>query len=539
MGNKIVITIGLWLFSLLIMSGQGIPIQLMVVDADGFEKVNHDVKLRLTMSNDTSSTTGQYQEVHITQSNEFGIVSVEMGSGISTTNSQVLGISQFSFSDSEPFIKVELDTSQSLNQYYEVGHVPYSYPLISRRAFKADSADFANQSTNSVFADTAEFARTFVESIDFDTSSTNELQDLTLSSNGYLKLTKSPDSVLISSGNKSGISNLTSYQNRSGCFQGNPEVYDLSILDGYSFITPQIVFDSVAFISARLGTGSSAVWFLFKVDLNNSLIISTENLGSSGAIYRAQSDSIAYMWDATTIYKINSIGTFVDTITTSLSLPYSAVVHDNGDLCWLGTNTIYTLNSSTGNITSVVTASSFNGGLRVVGSDSILVGNKLYNSSTGTVLKSYNFTDAVSYKFYYSRQESRILYYVHSSPYRWYHCDLEGNDSKVFLWGNGDKISTSGLTIEGTLVFETSIQGSYNYNGYITNLPPPAGSSGYIVNRELLSVDIQGVIYQIMSPHSFEYLYQFGKYTACFSSGYQCVTGSDIFTPNKLIRWAR
>lgn len=193
MGNKIVITIGLWLFSLLIMSGQGVPIQLIVMDADGFEKVNHDVKLRLTMSNDTSSTAEQYQEVHITQSNEFGIVSVEMGSGISTTNSQVLGISQFTFSVSEPFIKVELDTSQSLNQYYEVGYVPFSYPLISRRAFKADSADYANQSKNTVYADTAQFAQYFNESYDGDTNASNELQTLNYDAN--------TNSISISSGN--------------------------------------------------------------------------------------------------------------------------------------------------------------------------------------------------------------------------------------------------------------------------------------------------------------------------------------------------
>jgi len=180
MGNKTIITIGLWLFSHLIMSGQGIPIQLMVVDSDGFEKVNHNVKLRLTMSNDTSSTAGQYQEVHITQSNEYGIVSVEMGNGISTTNSHVLGISQFAFSALEPFINVELDTSQSLNQYYEVGYVPYSYPIITRRAFKADSSDYANQSVSSVFADTAQFAQNFNESYDGDTSSTNELQILNI-----------------------------------------------------------------------------------------------------------------------------------------------------------------------------------------------------------------------------------------------------------------------------------------------------------------------------------------------------------------------
>jgi hypothetical protein len=193
MGNKTIITIGLLLFSHLIMSGQGIPIQLMVVDQNGFEMPNTQVKLRLTMRADTSSTTGQYQEVHITQSNEFGIVSVEIGSGISTTNSQVLGISQFAFLASEPFIKVELDTSQSLNQYYEVGYVPYSYPLITRRAFTADSADYANQSVNSEFADTAQFALNFNETYDGDTSSQNEIQSLTYNSK--------ENSISISNGN--------------------------------------------------------------------------------------------------------------------------------------------------------------------------------------------------------------------------------------------------------------------------------------------------------------------------------------------------
>ena len=180
MGNKalkVLVFIGCLSFQGI---AQSIPIQLMVVDSDGFEKVNHAVKLRLTLTNDTSNTTGQYQEVHLTQTNDFGIVSVEIGSGISTTNSKVLGISQFIFSASEPFIKVELDTTQSLNQYYEVGYVPYSYPLISRRAFKSDSADFANQSVSSLFADTAQFAKNFNESYDGDTSSTNELQTLNI-----------------------------------------------------------------------------------------------------------------------------------------------------------------------------------------------------------------------------------------------------------------------------------------------------------------------------------------------------------------------
>ena len=158
---------------------QEIPIQLMLVDNSGFEKVNHYVKLRLTMSNDTSSTLGQYQEVHLTQSNEYGIISENIGSGVATTNSQVLSLEQFTFLTNEPIIQIELDTSSASNQYYTVGYVSYNYPIVARRALSADSSDYSDQSINSEYSDTAEFARNFNESFDGDTSDVNELQELT------------------------------------------------------------------------------------------------------------------------------------------------------------------------------------------------------------------------------------------------------------------------------------------------------------------------------------------------------------------------
>jgi hypothetical protein len=158
---------------------QGIPIQLMVVDGDGFEKVNHSVKLRLTLTNDTSITTGQYQEVHLTQSNDFGIVSESLGGGVVTTNSSVYALSEFAFNATEPMIKIELDTTALSNQYYTVGTLAYTYPLVSRRALRSDSADYSSLSLDAEFSDTAEFARNFNESLDYDTSATNELQNLT------------------------------------------------------------------------------------------------------------------------------------------------------------------------------------------------------------------------------------------------------------------------------------------------------------------------------------------------------------------------
>lgn len=121
---------------------QSIPIQLMVVDQNGFEMPNTQVKLRLTMRGDTSLTTGQYQEVHNVSTNDLGIVSVEFGAGITTTNSQVLGLELFAFDESEPFIKTELDTSISPTQYRNLGWMKYSYSMVSQRALKADTADY-------------------------------------------------------------------------------------------------------------------------------------------------------------------------------------------------------------------------------------------------------------------------------------------------------------------------------------------------------------------------------------------------------------
>ena len=125
---------------------QGIPIQLMVVDGDGFEMPNKQVKLRLTLTNDTSLTTGQYQEVHSITTSDLGIASVELGSGITTSNSQTLDLGLFNFQEVEPFIKTELDTNLSPTQYIELGWMRYNYPLIAQRALKADTADYLRNS---------------------------------------------------------------------------------------------------------------------------------------------------------------------------------------------------------------------------------------------------------------------------------------------------------------------------------------------------------------------------------------------------------
>ena len=123
-------------------NSQSIPIQLMVVDQNGFEMPNTQVKLRLTMRGDTSLTTGQYQEVHNVSTNDLGIVSVDLGEGVVTTNSQVLAFGLFTFGDNEPFIKTELDTTINPTQYQSLGWLKYTYPMVAQRALKADTANY-------------------------------------------------------------------------------------------------------------------------------------------------------------------------------------------------------------------------------------------------------------------------------------------------------------------------------------------------------------------------------------------------------------
>lgn len=142
MKNKVLVIMATMMVNSYYSSAQSIPIQLMVVDQNGFEMPNTQVKLRLTMRGDTSTTTGQYQEIHNVSTNDFGVLSVNFGSGITTTNSQVLSLDSYLFSENEPFIKTELDTTINPTQYQNLGWIKYSYSMVAKRAFQADTANY-------------------------------------------------------------------------------------------------------------------------------------------------------------------------------------------------------------------------------------------------------------------------------------------------------------------------------------------------------------------------------------------------------------
>jgi hypothetical protein len=287
MGNKalkVLVFIGCFSFQGI---AQSIPIQLMVVDSDGFEKVNHLVKLKLTLSNDTSNTTGQYQEVHITQTNDFGIVSASLGKGVATTNSSVYGIEQFAFSSTEPFISIELDTSSSSTQYYSVGTIEYAYPMVSQRALKADSSDYSLNAINAEYSDTAEFARDFDESLDNDTSAVNELQDLSYDqSTNTITISKGNSIQLKSNSNEEIFGVLEEVSNQSNWNASNWIAADSLYLYGIDYTTSYNVLKKVLISSPDSVVSTINVGFpIREVFPSDSLVVGVKSIYPIYSIY--------------------------------------------------------------------------------------------------------------------------------------------------------------------------------------------------------------------------------------------------------------
>lgn len=382
--------------------------------------------------------------------------------------------------------------------------------------------------------------------ISLDNDSTNEIQALELSPSGYLKLTKSIDSVYVSSGGSGSLtgSNLKSNKSNEYCYQGNPEVFNLSCLDNYKYLSPEIVFDSIAFFTGRLGTNTTALWYLLKVNIYSNTISTTSLIGGSTAYYdleSEQNDTIGYIMNSNSIHKINSYGAYVDTITYSGIGQYTKpVVFPNGDLTWFNGNYIYTYDRSNQSISSVLTTASITSGY-AVGNDSILFGDKIYSIINGAILKTYNFTNAQSYTFRYNEENERIVYRASD---KWYSCKVNGGDIRLFLTEPYQKQLTqvAASTIEGMFIYKTPPTSTdVNYNGYFTTAPSINTSGTY--GQEAICIDLNGDVYPVKKPQpgsswNPEYMRK-GMFTVSITSGAYCYGYNGLNGPWSMIRFSK
>lgn len=392
--------------------------------------------------------------------------------------------------------------------------------------------------------------------VSLDNDSTNELQSIILTQSGHLKLSSSVDSVKISvTAAPSGIlapvgfgsSNSSEY-----CWQGNPEVFHIPTLSGYTNQKVLVVFDSSAYVSAS----NSQTTFIFHVDLYDKVILSTSSpstgIPNNTMPFRGyQSNSIGYLFGVGTYYTVDESG-FIDTTSCNGALPGDAIVYENSDLTWFTSSTANIFDYSTG-LTSTISYNLSNANasnVQPVGNDSILIDNILFNKNTMTSVKVFSNATSVQYSqnpwYRYNPIYNKVIFRKatgtsSNTVWSWHSCDLSGsNENQMSNASTSWLLTLSKTTIGGVNIFETPAGSSAGiYNNYYQDIPASGGTgSSY---RELLGLGLNGAVYVVKKGNNTSNDYQSkGKYTVYLSTDpYECVSGQSTNTSCTLLRWNR
>lgn len=157
---------------------QSIPFQIVITDTNGRPFDNKNVNLRITIKSDTTSSVALYQEVHPLFTNDFGLVSSNIGDGILSSISSNTSFTDLNLPIDEYFINTEVDTILNFT-FYSVGWIQYQFPIMVRKS------NFSDTSAYTFVTDTSHFSfhsdsTNFVTGIDQigskDSSNQNEIE---------------------------------------------------------------------------------------------------------------------------------------------------------------------------------------------------------------------------------------------------------------------------------------------------------------------------------------------------------------------------
>jgi hypothetical protein len=102
---------------------EGISYQAIAYDNNGFEMSNQEIQLQLSILGDSINGSAEYVETHTVTTDDFGLFSIVIGSGITEGNMSSVNWK------SPKFLKVEMQngedmTTLGVSQFLSV---PYSY----------------------------------------------------------------------------------------------------------------------------------------------------------------------------------------------------------------------------------------------------------------------------------------------------------------------------------------------------------------------------------------------------------------------------
>ena len=127
-----------------------IPYQAVVRDGGGNPLINHPLTVRCTLHNNTASGTSIYQETHTISTNNLGLFTLHIGTGVASIGN----IDSIHWALYKKYLEVEFDTTAQGNTYIDLGtqqlmSVPYAlYAETAGNALNAPKGDKGDAGVN-------------------------------------------------------------------------------------------------------------------------------------------------------------------------------------------------------------------------------------------------------------------------------------------------------------------------------------------------------------------------------------------------------
>ena len=128
---------------------QGVGYQGVATDANGIELVNQSISIRASVLSSSAIGSIEWQEIHNTATDTFGLFNLTIGQGTSTGNGAQSSFANITWGANTHFLKIEMDVNGGTN-YSHMGtnqmmSVPYS--LYAKNAKLLPAMSMANRDT--------------------------------------------------------------------------------------------------------------------------------------------------------------------------------------------------------------------------------------------------------------------------------------------------------------------------------------------------------------------------------------------------------
>jgi hypothetical protein len=128
---------------------QGIGYQGVATDALGIELINQSISIRASILSSSATGSIEWQEIHNTATDTFGLFTLTIGQGTSTGNGAQANFADITWGANTHFLKIEMDVNGGTN-YSHMGtnqmmSVPYA--LYAENAKLLPAMSIANRDT--------------------------------------------------------------------------------------------------------------------------------------------------------------------------------------------------------------------------------------------------------------------------------------------------------------------------------------------------------------------------------------------------------